>query len=508
MKTNNYDVVIIGSGCGGGAVALQLAGSGARTLLLERGHALPREAQNGDPEAVFGQRRYHTDETWWADGEAFKPGMFYYVGGNTKFYGAAMFRLRERDFGEVEHEEGVSPAWPIGYADLEPWYARAEALFGVRGRGGADPTDPPRSGEHADYAHPPVPHEPVMAAVEERLRAQGLRPFPMPCAVDFGEGGRCLRCENCDAFPCRIDAKGDAETCLVRPALRAPNVELRTGVQVHKLICDASGRRIVALEALVDGQVERIAAGLFVLCAGAINSAALLLRSADARNPRGLANSSDVVGRHYMTHNTSAIMAVHPFKRNDTHFPKTIAVHDFYFGDAAESASWPMGSLQPLGKIREPMLHEALAFVPRPIRTALAERSVDWYAQSEDLPHPDSRVTIRPDGAINLHWHRTNLKAHHRWVAKCREILRATGYPFVFARLFETKVVSHQCGTVRFGADPATSALDPFCKAWDHDNLYVVDSGFFPSSAAVNPALTVVAQALRVGAHLRAARFA
>lgn len=498
----SYDVVIIGSGCGGGSVALQLAGSTARTLILERGHSLPREAQNWEPEAVFGERRYFTDETWWADSDAFKPGMFYYVGGNTKFYGAAMFRFREKDFGEVVHEEGVSPAWPIAYADLEPWYEQAETLFGVHGKGGADPSDPPRS---KDYDLAPVPNEPVMAAIEQRMRERGLKPFPMPCAVDLSSGGRCLRCENCDAFPCKIDAKGDAETKLIRPAVEHSNVELVTGAQVVKLVADASGRRIVAAEVVINGQLETITADVFVLSAGAINSAALLLRSADSRNPRGLANSSDRVGRNYMTHNTSAIMAVHPFKLNETHFPKTVAVHDYYFGEGGEST--PLGSLQPLGKIREPMLREALAFVPKFVRCALAARSVDWYAQSEDLPHPDSRVTIRPDGAINLHWHRTNLKAHFRWVAKCKEILRATGYPFVFARLFETKVVSHQCGTVRFGADPTTSALDPLCKAWDHDNLYVVDSGFFPSSAAVNPALTVVAQGLRVGRHLRETRF-
>jgi choline dehydrogenase-like flavoprotein len=242
---------------------------------------------------------------------------------------------------------------------------------------------------------------------------------------------------------------------------------------------------------------------LFVLSAGAINSAALLLRSANDRHPRGLANSSDVVGRHYMTHNTTALMAIHPFKRNGTRFPKTLAVHDYYFGDPASGHSTPLGSLQLLGKIREPMLRGPLPRVPKFVRSAMAEHSVDWYAQSEDLPHPDSRVSVRPDGAINLHWHRTNLAAHHRWVAKSKEILRKTGYPIVLSSEFGTDVVSHQCGTVRFGTDPRTSALDPLCKAWDHDNLYVVDTGFFPSSAAVNPALTLAAQALRVGQHLR-----
>lgn len=501
------DVVIIGSGVGGGSVALQLAGSGAKVLVLERGPVLPREAQNWDVEAVFCEKRYQTDETWYADGRPFRPGMFYFVGGHTKFYGTAMFRFRERDFEEVVHEEGVSPAWPITYADLEPWYGHAERLFGVRGQGGIDPTEPPRS---APYAHAPVPHEPVLAAIEARLRNQGLKPFPMPSAIDFGPGGRCQRCANCDAIACRIDAKGDAEVRLIRPALAHANVELHAGVRAERLITDASGRRIVAVDVVEGGERRRFTAGCFVLSAGAINSAALLLRSATDQHPRGLANRSDVVGRHYMTHNTTALLAVHPLKRNRTNFPKTLALHDFYFGASAgrDSRDTPLGSLQLLGKIREPMLRGPLPRVPKFLRSALAEHSVDWYAQSEDLPHRDSRVTVRPDGAINLHWHRTNLRAHARWVAKCKQILRDTGYPVVLASGFGTEVVSHQCGTVRFGNDPATSALDPLCKAWDHDNLYVVDTGFFPSSAAVNPALTLAAQALRVGNHLRREKFA
>jgi choline dehydrogenase-like flavoprotein len=368
----------------------------------------------------------------------------------------------------------------------------------VRGHGGLDPTDPPRERE---YEHAPVPHEPLLAEIEERLRANGMRPFPMPSAIDFGPGGRCVRCPNCDALPCKIDAKGDAEVRLIRPALSQSNVTLRPGALVERLVTDESGRRIVAVDVVENSERRRITGRVFVLSAGAINSAALLLRSADARNPRGLANRSDVVGRHYMTHNTSALMAVHPLRRNTTNFPKTLAVHDFYFGE--RPGDTPLGSLQLLGKIREPMLRGPLPTVPRWMRALLASHSVDWYAQSEDLPHPDSRVTVRPDGAINLHWHRTNMATHHRWVEKCRGILRGLGYPIVLAQGFGTEVVSHQCGTVRFGDDPATSALDAMCKAWDHDNLYVVDAGFFPSSAAVNPALTVAAQGLRVGNHLR-----
>lgn len=496
MAQETFDVVIIGSGVGGGSVAMQLAGSSARVLLLERGTDLPREPQNWDPEEVFCKRRYHTSETWYADGRPFQPGMFYYVGGQTKFFGTAMFRFRERDFQELAHAEGVSPAWPIAYTALEPWYALAERHFGVRGQAGLDPTEPPRS---SGYEHPPIPHEPVLEEIERRLRAQGLRPFPMPSAVDAGPQGRCLRCANCDAFPCMVDAKGDAETRLVRPALRSGNIRLRTGAQARRLLTDASGRRVTGVEVDEGGRRYTVGAGLFVVSAGAINSAALLLRSANASHPRGLANSSDVVGRHYMTHNTTALMAVHPWRINGTRFPKTLAVHDHYFGDGGP----PLGSLQLLGKIREPMLRGKLGWMPRFARELLAQRSVDWYAQSEDLPHPDSRVTLRSDGAINLHWHRTNLRAHRRWVERCKAILRRTGYPLVLSSGFDTEVVSHQCGTIRFGSDPATSALDPLCKAWDHDNLYVVDASFFPSSAAVNPALTVAAQALRVGEHLR-----
>lgn len=494
----NVDVLIIGSGVGGSAVAFQLREAGAKVLVVERGPELPREPQNWDPEAVFCERRYQTSETWFADGRPFRPGMFYFVGGHTKFFGTAMFRFRERDFEEVAHEEGVSPAWPVQYGDLEPWYALAEKLFGVRGQAGQDPTEPPRS---TAYPHGPVPHEPVIQAIDDRLRQQGLHPFPMPCAVNAGPQGHCKRCANCDAFPCMVDAKGDAETCLLRPALRGGLVKLQANSWVERLLTDPSGQRVVGA-VVWRGQVRStVLADQVVLSAGAINSAALLLRSVSKQHPRGLANGSDTVGRHYMTHNTTAFMALHPFRKNPTNFPKTLALHDFYFGDGAHGH--PLGSLQLLGKLREPMLRSAMRAVPAFVRRAMAARSVDWYAQSEDLPHPDSRVTLRPDGAINLHWRRTNLRTHQRWVRKCKTILRATGYPVVLSHPFGTDVVSHQCGTVRFGDDPTLSALDPWCKAWELDNLHVVDASFFPSSAAVNPALTVAAQALRVGHHLR-----
>ncbi len=494
----HVDVLIIGSGVGGGAVALQLAGSGARVLILERGPFLPREPQNWDPEAVFGALRYRSTETWTSGDRRFRPGQYYYVGGHTKFYGTAMFRFRERDFGVIEHEDGESPAWPIGYDVLEPWYEKAEVLFGVRGTAGIDPTEPPR---RSPFPHPAIPNEPVVAAVHERLLGMGLHPFPMPAAVDYG--GRCQRCGTCDAFPCRIDAKGDAEICLLRPALQQPNVQLQTETRVTRLVTDDTGRRIVAVEAEHQGQSQTITADLFVLSAGAIQSAVLLQRSATPRHPKGLANTSDVVGRHYMNHNCTGLMALHPLKHNATKFPKTLSVNDYYFGDP-QTGGLPLGNLQLLGKIQEPMLRGSTpAWVPKVARQAMAAHSVDWYVMSEDLPHPESTVHPLADGGVDLRWQRTNMGSHRRWVAKARDILSRTGWPIVVSKPFGMETPSHQCGTVRFGNDPATSALDTWCKAWDHDNLYVVDAGFFPSSAALNPALTVAAQALRVGHHLR-----
>ena len=494
------DVVVIGSGVGGGAVALQLAGSGARVLILERGERLPREAQRSDPEAVFVEHRYRAQERW-SDGEGrmFTPGQFYFVGGHTKFYGTAMFRLRERDFEAVEHEGGLSPAWPIRYADLEPYYAHAERLFHVHGEAGVDPTEPPRSGA---FPFPAVPHEPLIGLLAQKLRGAGLHPFPMPSAIDLREGGACVRCGTCDAFACRFDAKGDAETCLVEPALRHPNVRLRTGCRATRLIADASGRRVVAVEVEHGGATERIAASIVVLACGAINSALLLQRSATSRHPAGLANSSGVVGRHYMNHNTTCLMGMLPSTVNDTRFTKTLALNDFYFGGAQGEP--PLGNVQMLGNIQEPMLRSAMPALPRWAGRWITRHSVDWLAMSEDLPHPQSTVRPTAGGGVELRWRRTNMAAHARLVARTKALLRRIGFAAVLARPFGVETPSHQCGTVRMGEDPAQSALDGWCRSHDHPNLFVVDASFLPSSAALNPALTVAAQGLRVGAYLRA----
>lgn len=494
----DYDIVIVGTGAGGGTLAYALRDSGAQVLLIERGDFLPQEPQNWSPVEVFDQKRYKNAEPWLdSAGQPFVPGVHYYVGGNTKVYGAALQRLRREDFAALEHSEGTSPAWPFGYDDLAPYYEQAERIYGVHGQGGEDPTEPSRA---TPYPFPPVPDEPYVAGLRARLREQELHPYTLPMGVDLRPEGRCIRCKTCDGFPCRVLAKSEADACCVRPALESPNVELWTNTYARRLLTDAAGRRVTEVEVDRGGERAVVRAQIIVVACGAANSAALLLRSANDAHPHGLANSSDLVGRNYMVHNNTALMAVHPLRRNPTTFQKTLAVNDYYL--RGPGWPYPMGNIQLLGKLQAGMLTADQPLVPRRVLKEVAERSVDWWIMSEDLPDPHNRVTLGPNGSIRIHWTPNNLATHIRLIAAAREMMRAAGYPIALTRRMGIETNSHQCGTLRCGTDPATSVLDPFCHAHDVENLYVVDSSFFPSSSATNPALTIAAQALRVADHL------
>lgn len=479
------DVLVVGSGAGGATTAWALASTGARVLVVERGDFLPREPQNRSPEAVFVQGRYHNTGTWHTDtGRPFTSGGFYGVGGTTKVYGAALPRLRASDFHTVEHLQGTSPAWPFTYADLEPYYAEAERLYRVHGADG-DPTGPPRS---TPFPWPAVPHEPVIGELAGRLAGQGLRPFPLELGIDLAPRGACERCGTCDAYPCRVGAKSDAETRALRPALRTPAVRLLTRTRVTRVRTD--GRQVTSLDAVRDGRPVRLRAGTVVLSCGAVNSALLLLRSG------GLGNGSGLVGRNLMLHNNSVLMAVDPRRRNPVVFQKTLAVNDFYLPGPGRP---PLGTLQLMGKVYGPTLASSQPWLPRRLLGALTARSVDWWVMSEDLPDPENRVLpgAGPDG-VTVRWRPTNTGAHRQLVCEARRMMRRAGYPLVFARQLGVEATGHQCGTTVAGDDPARSVLDPYCRSHEVANLFVVDGGFFPSSAAVNPTLTIAAQALRV----------
>ncbi len=505
---NHYDVIIIGTGAGGGTIAYRLAPSGKRILILERGGYLPREKDNWSSKAAA-IGKYNTKEIWRdKDGKELHPHTNYYVGGNTKFYGAALFRLRKEDFGELAHHGGVSPAWPISYEDLEPYYTEAEHLYHVHGTRGEDPTDPPAS---ASYRHPAVSHEPRIQRLHDDLIKLGHKPFHVPLGVRLDERdpqkSLCIRCSTCDGYPCLVNAKSDAQTIAVDPALEYPNVTLLTDALVSRLETDESGRRVTRVHVERGGEKETYSADMVVVSCGAINSAALLLRSANDRHPKGLANSSDMVGRHYMGHNNSIMFAIsrHP---NTTVFQKTLAVNDFYF--ASKEWDFPMGHISFVGKFDADLLRAgAPPFAPHLTLEFIANHSLDFWLTSEDLPDPDNRVTLDRNGKIVLSYTPNNLEGHKRLIAKLKDMIKHTDCEdhivplnaFVGDRI-PLAGVAHQNGTVRFGHDPKTSALDANCRAHDVDNLYVVDGSFFPSSAAVNPALTIMANALRVGDHL------
>jgi len=511
---DHYDVVIIGSGAGGGTLAHRLAPSGKNVLVLERGDWLPREVENWDATEVFVKNRYVSKDTWYDhEGKAFQPQVHYNVGGATKFYGAALYRLREKDFGELQHHGGLSPAWPVGYDEFEPYYTQAEALYQVHGERGEDPTEPPSSGP---YPYPAVSHEPRIQRLFDDMTAIGLHPFHSPSGIMLNEAdpaySPCIRTATCDGFACLLHAKSDAEVVAVRPAVEHANVTLVRNAEVRRLETDGSGRSVTSVVADVDGVEQRFTGDVVVVCAGAANSARLLLASANDRHPHGLANGSDQVGRNYMFHNSRAFLAV-SLEPNDTRFQKTLGVNDYYFGD--EAFPYPMGNVQMVGKSSAPMYRgekPIAKLAPLLALREVAEHAVDFWLSAEDLPLPDNRVTLSGDGHVTLSYTPNNRQPLDELYRRVKGNLGRLGmhpHHLVPRDVYMKNDIpvagcAHQAGTVRFGADPATSVLDRDCRAHEVDNLYVVDTSFFPSIGAVNPALTAMANALRVGDHLLA----
>jgi choline dehydrogenase-like flavoprotein len=516
--SSHFDIIIVGSGAGGGTLAQRLASTGKSILILERGEHLPREADNWSSKAVFVDRKYRTKEQWWdKDGHPFVPNTHYWVGGNTTFYGAALLRLRPGDFEEQKHAGGISPAWPLRYDDLRPYYDEAETLWKVHGTRGEDPAEAPGD---PPYAWPAIRHDPGIERLKNHLEGQGWKPFSLPLGVDFLQGkplvSPCIRCKTCGGYPCLLKAKCDARTIAVEPLLDNPNITLLTGRKVMKLETDPSGKTVTEVVCSTVNGEERWTGDLIVMAAGAVNTALVLLRSANAAHPNGLANGSDQVGRNYMFHSLTAMLSL-TGEPLDSTFPKTLAVNDFYWKDPRGGFDFPMGHIQLLeymsGQTLEGQVRDWIppALVPDIFCDAVAERLLSFLVISEDLPTADNRVTLDGTGRIHLHYNHNNLEGHERLVHALDQALDGfsdhthplSQHHFQFDSLLPLYGTAHQCGTVRFGTDPKSSVLDEWCKAHELDNLYVVDSGFFVTSAAVNPTLTIVANAMRVGDHLK-----
>jgi choline dehydrogenase-like flavoprotein len=510
----HYDVIIIGTGAGGGTLLNRIAPSGKRILVLERGPFLPREKDNW---SYHGSFKYYSSETMYnkAGGEI-HPGFCYHVGGNTKVYGAALFRLRERDFEKFRHKDGFSPEWPLKYRDFEPYYDQAEELYQVHGKAGEDPTEPPR---RKDYPFPPISHEPRIKEVFEILKARGLKPYPAPMGIRINEAlmhlSPCIRCDTCDGYPCMVQAKSDADVLAVRPVMREPNITLLTEAKVLRLHTNASGREVTGVVAEVKGKQMMFRADLVIVSCGAVNSAALLLRSANDKHPNGLANnSSGLVGRNLMKHVLGSLVGVSTIKPNPSKFQKTMAINDFYWGESGYQ--FPMGNIQLMGKtVIEALRGYEDKYAPLTIEE-VAKNSIDWWLTTEDLPDPKNQVRVEGDQRIIIDYTENNSEPFDRLVERWKGILKEIGcgchivpqanYFTPKSGYFTTKMpmhsLGHQVGTCKFGQDAKTSVLNLDCRAHDLENLYVVDGSFFVSSGAVNPTLTIIANALRVGDHL------
>jgi choline dehydrogenase-like flavoprotein len=509
-SSERYEVIIVGTGAGGGTLAFHLAKAGKRVLILERGSFLPQEKPNWSTAAVFLDNRYHTKDVWTdKDGHDLHPGTGYWVGGNTKVYGAALFRLRKEDFGVLHHKGGISPEWPVKYDVFEPYYTLAERLFCVHGKQGIDPTEPPRSEE---YPYPAISNEPRMQEIEEDIQKMGLQPFPCPLGLKLNEADRveskCIRCDSCDGYPCLVHAKSDSDVNCIREIMHLPNVTLVTRAKVTRLLTNAAGTSVDALEAELDGsgKTTRFSGDIVAVCCGAINSAALLLLSANDWHPNGLANSSDMVGRHFMFHQADAILAIGK-KPNPSSYMKTFSMNDFYFGD--KDYPFPMGNIQPVGSFHHEMMKtDAPPLTPGFVLDLLTTHAVPWWLTTEDLPDPDNRVKIA-NGRVRLDYTPNNVESFERLREKWIDVLKRAGHADHWCHLnaylkkrIPLEGIGHQNGTCRFGTDPKQSVLNTNCQTHDVDNLYVVDGSFFASSGAVNPSLTIIANALRVGDHL------
>jgi choline dehydrogenase-like flavoprotein len=580
----HYDAIIIGTGAGGGPMALHLAKAGKNILILERGPFMPQEKLNWDTSAVFLDNRYHTKEVWQdKDGKDLHPQQSYFVGGQTKVYGAAMFRMRAEDFGVIQHKGGVSPAWPIGYAELEPYYTQAEELFHVHGdlgdapavAGGYgssfDPTEPFHS--KRSYPWPAFANEPHMEAVEQSVRKLGVHTFPIPLGLKRNEAdplaSACVRCDTCDGYPCLLHAKSDADVNCIRQILGMPNVTLMTNSRTTRLLTNAAGTAVESVEVMhsgpgtglsglqdtryappsTGGKTVTYSADIFCVAAGAVNSAVLLLASANDTHPTGLANGSDQVGRNFMYHQADALLAIGT-DRNEDAYTKTWGTNDFYLKDTDPAYPFPLGQVQPVGSFHHEMMKgDAPPLTPGFVLEGMKHHAVPWWLTTEDLPAAENRVTlynVTPAFAesmspglpgahasgdtgstnevepvttaapyrIQLSYTPNNVESFDRLKDRWVQVLKDAGHATAhlplhayFKKRIPLEGVGHQNGTCRMGSDPATSVLDSNCKAHQLDNLYVVDASCFVSASAVNPSLTIIANSIRVADHLLAERF-
>ncbi|NOG74155.1 GMC oxidoreductase [Roseicella sp. DB1501] len=483
--TRPYDAVVIGSGAGGAPLALRLGQRGLRVLVVEQGDFL-RVERGGEGEPVG---RFITDVMGSRDAP------LSIVGGRTKFYGAALYRMRESDFSAVEHETGTSPAWPITYAELEPYYEQAELLYRVHGASEGDPSEPPRANP---YPHPPLPHGGIVAEMVQRLTRSGTPVAPVPSGLDYGPGGSCVLCPTCDAHLCTRDAKMDAETASMRPALATGNVHLATQTECLRILTDGAGGRATGVLLRRQGEEYVVRAGVVAVCGGLPGSALMLRRSRTDRHPEGLGNAGGALGRYLGGHSVGMIFPFTGLRPVPAFYTKTFAINAYYEG--GPGSPHPLGVVQVAGQM--PFWEEASRLV-RPVARLVGRHSLMCFYMSEALPSQEAGLRFDGDRLAGRVEPRHNLQAFGRLRDLAVEAFRRAGYPSLARK--RPPYLWHEVGTVRFGTDPASSVLDPDCQVHGIKGLYVVDASTLPSAGAVNTALTIIALALRAGDHIAGA---
>ena len=486
--SNAPDVIVIGSGAGGATLAHRLAMNGARVLAVEAGDWLrPTPPASGAPLG-----------TYIADALAVRDPVEA-VGGQTKFYGAALYRFRESDFRSVEHESGATPGWPIAYADLAPYYDDAEALYRVHGDAARDSTEPPRT---APLPYAPLPDSATVAPMVARLIAAGAEVSPIPRAIFWQSGsGPCRLCATCDAHLCRIEAKGDADLAALRPALATGLASLQTRTRALRILLDPSGRRVRGVLVETAGQQRELLCDRVVVSAGLAASVALLRASRTGAHPEGLGNQGGALGRYLAGHSTGMVFPFVSWRTLAPEHTKTFAINQYYHGDA--NGSLPLGVIQMSGQM--PIWREASALI-RPIARVVAAHALTAFYMTEALPSRETGFRFDGDRLVAKQEALHNMATFRALRRQTVALFRKAGYPVLARR--RAPYLWHETGGACMGTDPATSVVDPDLGVHGIAGLHVADASVLPSAGAVNTGLTIMALAARLGDRLAGQRTA
>jgi choline dehydrogenase-like flavoprotein len=468
------EAVVVGTGLGGSSFAYGLSRRGFTTIIVDEGETIRTESADRSPihYTAFGDKRY--------------------VGGLSKFYGASMYRLRQSDFAPTEMEAGVSPGWPIAYADLEPFYAEAERVYKVHGSSENDPTEPPRS---SPWPYAPIPHQGPVRELVGRLTSLANVPVShIPRSIDYDPGGAgsCVLCRHCDGYFCPRDAKIDGEIGALRPAIKSGFVTLMTRTTSLRIITSPDGRHVEGVRVKRDGEEFTIHARVVAVSAGVMGTPLLLWRSRTDQHPNGLGNESGNLGRNFGAHTMGWVFPLQLGVQRTPFHQKTFAIHAYY--SSAPDWPYPTGTIQSAGYI-EPI---GMSRRYRPFVAALLQNSFHTFIMTEGLPSSETGFQLSDGGVSLLCAPLQNIKTFSTLRARAIGLFRAAGYRVLASRVFDERW--HGVGTARMGTDPNTSVVDASCQAHDVEGLYVVDASALTSAGAVNTGLTIAANALRAAA--------